>query len=525
MQIWRYFRRGHMSNRFTVKKLDINLEKQIIIRMITSTKFLKDIVDFIQVEYFTTKYLQTVAEWVLEYYDEFDSAPKKTIKDLFEKKAVRMESAEVDLLEGMLKKMSGMSETDDEETDDHEYIKSKTVEYCKKRELEITASNIKYYLEQNDIVNAEKELLQFRTVTATVSECVDVLDEEVIAKVFAEKAEGLLTLTGYLGQFMGTFHRSWLVVFSGAYKKGKTWWLLDLYINAALSKLNVILFSLEMTQDNIVERMLRRITGCSEEAKTQKVPVVDCLRNQKGQCPLAGTEDYKGSGNALLTEGEALPDEPVDGYVVCTSCREETNDRFQPTVWYENKDMQAMTKRLAINKAKAVERMYGNRCKLKTYPRFSANLSDIKRDLYVLETKENFVPDVIIIDYADILKPESENATGVQKEDETWIALSQLAGERKALVVTATQLTKEGQNAKTVGVQHTARWSGKLGHVDAIYGINQTAKEKEKGIQRINTILHRHQPFSETEQCVVLQNLDIGSVHLDSFPYEENNDE
>jgi replicative DNA helicase len=371
------------------------------------------------------------------------------------------------------------------------------------------------------VVNAEKELLQFRTVTATVSECVDVFDEEIVRRAFQEQKEGLLTLTGYLGEFLGGFHRSWLVVFSGAYKRGKTWWLLDMYINAAMSNLNVVMFSLEMTQDNLMERILHRVTGCADEASVQRIPVVDCLLNQKGEC---FHEDYRGTGVPILIEGETLADEPVDAYTVCTACRDSGNlELFQPVVGYERHEYLAMTEKLAVDKARALSEQYSNRCKLKTYPRFAANIADIKRDLTVLETTQNFIPDVIIIDYADILKPESGNATGVQKEDETWIALSQLAGERKALVLTATQLTKEGQDANTVSVQHTARWSGKLGHVDAIYGINQTPKEKDKGIQRINTILHRHQPFSETEQCVVLQNLDIGAIHLDSFPYQPEN--
>jgi len=510
--------------KFEVKQLDMNLEKQILTRMITSTQFLRDINDFIQEEYFTTKYIQTVATWILEYFEEFEMSPNGAIKDIFEQKSILMEDSEAEMLRMLLSNMSDIDDAE-EKSDDHEYITSRTLEYCKKRELELTAGNIKYYLEQNDVVNAEKELLQFRTVTATVSECVDVFDEEVVRRAFQEQKEGLLQLTGALGDFLGAFHRSWLVVFSGAYKRGKTWWLLDVYINAALSDLNVIMFSLEMTQDNLMERILHRVTGCADEASTQRIPVVDCLLNQKGECT---RPEYCGTFVPLFVEGEELLDEAVDGYVVCTACRDTENaEFFQPTVWYENHDYQAMTERMAVDKANALSQQYANRCKLKTYPRFSANIADIKRDLSVLETTQNFIPDVIIIDYADILKPESNNSNGIQKEDETWIALSQLAGERKALVLTATQLTKDGQDAKTVSVAHTARWSGKLGHVDAILGINQTPKEKDKGVQRINTILHRHQPFSESEQCMVLQNLDIGAVHLDSFQYrpsEENNE-
>ena len=228
----------------------------------------------------------------------------------------------------------------------------------------------------------------------------------------------------------------------------------------------------------------------------------------------------------LLNDGVKPSFEDADHmYRVCTACRYENNGLFIPAIWYEQKIGKKLTVEIATKQAEAFNELYGFNFKLKTYPRFSANISDIKHDLDILESTEDFVPDVVVIDYADILKPESNNNSGFQKEDETWIALAQLAGERNALVITPTQITKEGQDTKLIQVQHTARWSGKIGHVDAIFGINQTQEEKDEGMQRLNKIMHRHEEFNSSEQCMVLQNFNIGAVHLDSCRYDNNEPE
>jgi hypothetical protein len=105
---------------------------------------------------------------------------------------------------------------------------------------------------------------------------------------------------------------------------------------------------------------------------------------------------------------------------------------------------------------------------------------------------------------------------GVEKEDQSWMALAKLGGIKQALVIAPTQVTKEALESEQTRQRHTARWSGKLGHVDAMMAISQTPEEKEQGIQRISLMLHRHEEFFEEASCIILQNLNVGQAHLDS---------
>jgi len=98
----------------------------------------------------------------------------------------------------------------------------------------------------------------------------------------------------------------------------------------------------------------------------------------------------------------------------------------------------------------------------------------------------------------------------VDKEDRTWIALSQLASIRHALTVSPTQVTKRGQDASQLKVEHTAKWVGKLGHVDAMLTLNQTDEQKFAGVMGIGIMLHRHRKFDQNAVVTVLQKLMVG---------------
>lgn len=504
-------------SRFKSTKVDNNIEKRILTHMIVSTEFLKEISEITEPTYFTVPYIETISEWVLDYYDSFKQAPFMDIQPIFEQKEIKLKEQTADLIRQLL---NGISEQYSENPKINiDYLKEQTIDYFQKRELEITASNVKYHLEQGNIIQAEEEILKFNKILVATSQCVNMFDKEVVEKAFEETEEGLFRIPGYLGEFIGPLQRGWLIALQGGYKKGKTWWLLNLALMACMDNLKVIFFSLEMSQSQIIKRMMHCTTGLAKEAGEKEFPVFDCIHNQNDDCQQSERPDQF----STYRDGKKLsPQELKDEYTVCTYCQKNRPELFALTTWKELYYCKELTKIKALQKAEVFKRAHGTRFKLKTYPRFSANIQDIKHALDILESTEDFVPDVIIIDYADILKPESGGSAGIEKEDATWIALAQLAGERHALVVTPTQITKDGQKTKLIGVEHTARWSGKLGHVDAILGINQTDEEKDKGVQRLNIIMHRHEDFNPMAQCMVLQNFDIGAVHLDSCPYRDS---
>ena len=509
-------------------KTETTVEKQILTAMIVSNELLHDFADITKPEYFESSYIREVVKWILDYYKKHQEAPRTYIQSMFDYKVAdhQIDHVQTQLIEQLLIELSSQFEVQNEVN--VEYHAEIIEKYFKKRELEITVNHVRSLIEEDRIDDAEVTMVGYSKVARTFEDFVNPFDEEVIRQTFEERNSDFFKFPGQLGSFLGEFERGWLIGLSGPFKRGKTWYAQEFAVQAMLSFRKVMFFSLEMSKKQMNERLYKRLTVTGDVAKSYDFPRFDCKHNQDGSC----MRPERINRQALFEDGEWQNLPPAFNanldYQVCTACRHvpDLDTFYFPAIWYEAKRRPEYDERRIALKLRNLQ-MYFPYLQYKCYPRFSANVSDIRRDLKMVEYLHNFIPDVIVIDYADILRPEDGLEDGFQKEDRTWIALSQLAMERNTLVITPTQVTKAGQDATQVGVKHQARWVGKLGHVDVMLALNQTEKEQNKGIMRVSTIAHRHEKFSPSHNCIVLQNLDLGQPHLDSEiqRFEEQNDE
>jgi intein/homing endonuclease len=289
-----------------------------------------------------------------------------------------------------------------------------------------------------------------------------------------------------------------------------TFLLADMAAVAALSGLRVVFFSLEMSMNEMRTRIYKRMTGASEEYGSVMFPCFDCKKNKDNSCQ----KDER--VNQMKCPGTFSP---ASKYRPCSICKDtfEDKDDFELGFWNEiidvpNFDYPTVQHKIGLLKKEGKANIW-----LKSKPRFSASIEDLENDLDNLEYVHGFIPDVIVIDYADILQADNKDVSGVQKEDEVWMCLARMASKKKALVLTATQLNKDSLTAKQITTAHTAKWIGKLGHVDAMFALNQTPEEKAMGMVRVSILEHRHKHFIQTQNCYVLQKFSVGCFHLDSY--------
>lgn len=489
------------------KKTDVNVEKRIITGMIVSKEYMQSIYPLIDFAYFKSSFTQKIAYWVYDFYESYEDVPFDDIQSIFNAEEPRLKPEEAKLISKLLARISKRYAQD--RGLNLQYLIDQTEIYFKTRELEITSGNLKVLLEKGDIEGAEDQITSFRKVQKLTSNWLDPFDNDEIDKTFDQLEEDFFRFPGKLGEFLGNMKRDWLIGISGPFKKGKTWFLQEFAIMAIMSNLKVAYFSLEMSEQETKERLYRRITGGYEEGGTLLYPCFDCTRNQseEEQCELP----------------QRICDESVPGeysedstYIPCTVCRNDGTDNYEQATWYENLKHPAFDVHTVGKTLEAWQKNYNDLLRVKVYPRFSANIADIRRDLDLLEQLEEFIPDVILVDYADILKPEEDHTVGIDKEDRTWIALSQLSSISHALVVSPTQVTKSGQDASQLKIEHTAKWVGKLGHVDGMLTMNQTDEQKTLGVMGIGIMLHRHMKFDPNAQVTVLQKLMVGQANLDS---------
>ena len=89
-----------------IQKSDRGVEKRVVTSLIVSDKVISELYPFLKPELFELEVSQTVVRWALEYYDQWRSAPKTQIKDLFEfhKQEVKLTLSEE--ISGFLAKLS-----------------------------------------------------------------------------------------------------------------------------------------------------------------------------------------------------------------------------------------------------------------------------------------------------------------------------------------------------------------------------------------------------------------------------------
>jgi len=366
-------------------------------------------------------------------------------------------------------------------------------------------------------VDAEKAVIQFKKVGKLTSTWIDPFSEESVEKVFRDEDSSFFKFPGELGEFLGPYERGWLVGIAGPYKRGKSWLLQEYAIMGILQGLRVVFFSLEMTEKQVLERLYKRITGLgTKEGGDLLYPTFDCQRNQFGNCK---SENRKSSEKLFASKESPKPkfkDAPED-YIPCDYCRTKNREQYQFATWFKVLNKDPWSHGVVADKIKVFQTYYKHLFKIKIFPKFSANMADIDHNLNILEATQGFTADMIILDHMDITKPEDSSLTGIQKEDETWMSAGRIAGERHALFVVGTQLTKEALDAYIVTHKHNARWAGKLGHVEAMHTLNQIPDEKQDGLMRIGTMIHRHMEFYEGETVKILQDIKTGQVNLGSF--------
>ena len=500
-----------MTHKLRRKHVSSAIEKQILTAMIVSTQFNQEITHLLNFDYFTNSFIRKVARWSADFFESYEVAPFNHIQDIFNEKQVELPEEDAGLIQKILTDISTKYELNQGLNIPHSV--DQALRFFKKRELEITYGNMGYMLEKGDTDGAEEQLNNFTKISRVVSGWIDPLEDQYVDEVF-EHQERMFNFPGQLGDFLGGFDNDWLVAIAAGYKRGKSLACQELMVNAIQQRLKVAYFSLEMGRIESNDRFYRRVLGAgSAEGGPAIYPCFDCTFNQDGSC--LKTER---TNRIPLLIGTGKPSfSPNNNYRPCTACRFDNSKDYSTAWWFEVIDRPAYTIHVVKKQLDALRKVWPHLYRFKRYPKFSATLSDMRRDLDILERADGFVPNIIIIDQANGIKPEEGiSLDGIAPHAAAWRGMASLTGERHAMVVSPTQITRAALEKKSVKQGDMAQWIGLLGDVDVAYSLGQTPEEKKEGVMRYNKLIHRHGDSEEDATCIVLQKVGFGQVYLDA---------
>jgi len=505
------------------QRVNPELENDILTALIVSTAFVERVVKWYNPKYFTD-YTAIVAQWVIEYWQTYRTAPGKYIQNIYNVKKDELEGA---LSQNISAYLNNLNATYEQAADIHlTYMIEQAHKYFRRKAYEQLYTNGKDLMLAGQVDEAIQLHEQFRDVAQVQSLWENPFDPDVVRQHFADKDADIYSVFRFrdaLGQLVGDLEVGWLLAWLGPMKRGKSFWIQESLFRSAVAKQNTAYINLEMIGKGVRDREYARLTGLKEGGLGHNIrlPVFDCYHNQTGECPMASlrTNDIKLRMDGIDAPKPVWGTPGLDEYRICNACRDDAELKkayYDPDIWYTTYDQKRDYSRKVIETASGgFMRMYGDRIRQITYPAYSVTISDIQRDLNELAYAHNFPIKTVLVDYADIVEAEVPTGDDLSHLNQVWKAMKRTAGEMKALWITGSQTNRKAIDYVTVGQRDVAGDIRKLAHVDVMLSINQTNWEKEDLLTRISTLAHRHKKFTNA-QVAVLHQLAIGLPYIDS---------
>ena len=504
---------------------DAFIERKIVIGLITSTEYLLAIDKIWQPGGLSSDSARNLSRWCLDYYRKYNKAPGKEMQNIFAEKV--RQGLNEDQAEEISSILQGLSnEHEDVEEFNVKYLVDQTKDYFTNQNLQILASTLKNSVESGELEQAETLVKEYMPIADDETTEVDPFaDKETVKAVFTTAQESLIKFPKDLGRFWNDqLVRGGFVALLAPEKKGKSFYLLELAMRAIRARSKVAFFQAgDMTEEQQLRRIYIYLSRKSDKEKFCKelhLPSVDCWLNQTGQCCREEREGFDSLFPANFQQKEVTKELLLDAikstpdYSPCHNCKEMKGAVYLT----EQEEVHPLEWKEAYQQVKKFRQKYGG-LKLSTHPNDSLCVRDIDNLLIEWEKKENFKPDVVIIDYADILiaDPDASKLDWRNQQNSIWKKLRKLSQEKDCLVITATQASASSYSKETIELSDFSEDKRKFAHVTAMYGMNQTPEEKKLGIMRLNELVVRESDFDMTRQIKILQCLQRGRPFIGSY--------
>lgn len=248
-----------------------------------------------------------------------------------------------------------------------------------------------------------------------------------------------------------------------------SWMLIEIAAYASLQGLNILFVSMEMTEQQVLIRLHQRANGMLAPGET------DGVGSKEIEVP---TFDRNGN---IYQKKEVRSE--IDEYIV-------------------------------QKKMKDIHSLTNSNFKLVCGVSGSIKASEIQVILTNFEHYEQFIPDVILVDYPDILGPEFKGDTRDQI-NETWLRLRSISQEYNCLVAVISHSNKATYD-RDIRQGDLSEDSRKLNHVTWAGAINQSQEDEDNGCIRISVVADRFKKFNKKKEVMVTRCLDVGGACLDS---------
>lgn len=512
-----------------MKEEDDWIERRIVTGLVVSTEYLQLVHPIWNPSLLESSTARTLADWCLEYYRTYQRAPAADVQGIYTVKL--KEGLPRDQAEKIELVLQSLSSEHEHSQFNVQYLLDQTYRYLQRQHILHFVDELRGELTSGSLSEAEKLISGYTPITMGNGIGIDPFASPVLVRqAFEDGQHPLIKFGKALGRLWNSqMTRDAFVALMGMEKSGKSWWLMEIAMRAMACGCNVAFFQAgDMSERQMIKRLCIYLTKRSDQKRYCEniyMPVIDCFNNQSGTC--RNRQREPNNGHSVLSAsnlGGLTFDDLVRAYREygdhrpCHNC---DNEPGRGSIWMRRMpDVEPLDARQAWKHIERWKRHNKKRFKLATYSNETLSVQEINSLLGTWEKQDNFVPDVVVIDYADILSPDpdAKNMDYRHQQNKIWQRLRRLSQERHCLVLTATQAAASAYDRNSsLRMSDFSETKTKYAHVTAMYGLNQTAEEKRIGIMRINEIVVREGDFDRTSEVKVLQRLQTGRPFLGSF--------
>ena len=455
-------------------KINQHLQDCIVRLLITDEKFLGLVRGQLSEEHFSSTYSAKIAELCFTYYDSFMDAPKDHLHDELVRALEDISDEQKELYTKYVLKILDM------EQPNFDYVLSRINVFIKHREYENAAIEFADLITGNDYEQAQNLMYDALKSGIEQEEIGQYLAKDLTERIEArvkrkENEEDYVMKTGItaLDHYVGGYKRGQLVCFLAPPKGMKSWSLVHVGTQAFLSGLKVVHISHENSMEETVDRYDMCITkSCNK---------------------FVGDTD---STYRLVKMNDDHFIESIEEVEVAL-----------PTI-LDATSLQAAF--MALDRRKPCGEII-----VKKYPMGQCTPAETERYLNYLETFENFIPDLIIIDYLDIMKPDKSREQVRHQLNDLWVWAKGLADSRNCLLVTASQTNRGAIRKPIVTMADFAEDIRKAANIDLGIAICQTTSDVKMGFARLVVIANRNGPMECL--CHIQTHLDAGQFCTESW--------
>jgi KaiC/GvpD/RAD55 family RecA-like ATPase len=439
-----------------VERRDGRSERHVVIGMVVSRAVLGPIAaKWVREGLFPSRWANIVATWCIEHYSRYKKPPGRDIAIYFESWSNSgRDKDEIGAVEDFLESLSEEYKRLKENVSP-DYLLDQATLLFTRTSITRLRDKLEIQLESGEVVEAAQEIESYRKVEVGLGAGVDfTTEEEIVVNAFEQRGEDLITYPDALGNFFkGSLGRDQFVSVMAKEKGGKSFALQDLAWRGVEQGRKVAYFEVgDNSQHQVIRRFASRASGMPIEAGSYDYPVE--LDDPRSGSKIPQVDCERRIADQNLTARDAM----------------ESFEKFHGLI------------------------------RLSCHPNSSISVRGIEAVIDQWQ-REDWVPDIVVIDYADILAPLDGRAETRDQINANWKAMRALSQRLHILVVTATQTDADSYSTHTLRRDNFSEDKRKYAHVTGMVGINQDDKEKEAGIFRLNWVLLRELAFSE-KTCV-----------------------